>query len=412
MEQFKQNPIRLEKIGTIERQEGIDFVATVKKDIVDTFPFLSEDERDAFAKKLDSLLGNDEIISEPEVLEKQIRLAIATLDNSHTELEDQKKQYGLDKLIYHRAGTFWVDTGNGTLEVVSFNGTPLISLVEEKRKEVGGGTDEWKIGEALRIIMTSKNESSAVIETRDNAGKLSKIGTKFSDKKSGKKKFVDGEMVSDKIGYLNIRSWSNQIKIDGKNIAELVEEELKNLKDSDSLIIDVRQNGGGNSRLAEKLAGHFIDKPAQYCKVLRKAPDQERLVEKSCYVDPEGEFLDKEVAILTGPRCLSSNELFVMMLKDTGKAVTIGRTTGGGSGNPKSFDLRLGDRDFTLTVSTWRMLRNDGRALEGIGIEPDVPVEMTPDDVVKHRDVELEKAIEFLESRGRSSDPSASEKPG
>ena len=91
--------------------------------------------------------------------------------------------------------------------------------------------------------------------------------------------------------------------------------------------------------------------------------------------------------------------MFVLMLKDTGKAVTVGQTTGGGSGNPKAFDLRLGDKDFTLTVSTWRMRRNDGRELEGVGIEPDVPVEITRDDVVQHRDVELEKAVEYLKNK-------------
>jgi C-terminal processing protease CtpA/Prc len=37
--------------------------------------------------------------------------------------------------------------------------------------------------------------------------------------------------------------------------------------------------------------------------------------------------------------------------------------------------------------------------LEGVGIEPDMPVEITRDDVVQHHDVELEKAIEYLTSQ-------------
>ena len=166
----------------------------------------------------------------------------------------------------------------------------------EKRKEIGGGTDDWQIGIALEAIMGSENQSDTVMEIKNDDGKIKKIETKFSDKpKSKSRKFVESKMLSDSVGYLNVRSWSNHAKIDGKNIAELVEQELDNLKGSDSLIIDVRQNGGGNSDLAEKLAGHFIDKPTPYCKILKKVPGQNELVEKSCTVDPSGEFLDKKV---------------------------------------------------------------------------------------------------------------------
>jgi hypothetical protein len=390
-----------EKTENIEKQECIEFVGSIKRNIADTFPFLSGEEKNIFSRKLNLLLENDEIVSNLVELTKQICLAIATLDNSHTVLRENKKekQYGLEKPIYYKAGTFWTDTENGTFEVVSLNGVSITELVEEKRMEIGGGTDDWQIGLALEAVMTSENQSNVVIEIKNNSGEIEKMETKFSDKpKSKNRKFVESKMLSDSIGYLNVRSWSNHAQTDGKNIAELVEEELENLKDSDSLIIDVRQNGGGNSDLAEKLAGHFIDKPTQYCKILKKVPGQDELVEKTLSISPDGEFLDKKVVILTDSKGLSSNEMFILMLKDTGKAVTIGQTTGGGSGNPKAFDLRLGGNDFTLTVSTWRMARNDGRELEGVGIEPDMPVEITKDNVVQHHDVELEKAIEYLTS--------------
>ena len=147
---------------------------------------------------------------------------------------------------------------------------------------------------------------------------------------------MEGKMLSDGVGYLNIKSWSNHNKTEGGNIAELVEKELNNFKDSDSLIIDVRQNGGGNSSLAENLASHFIEKQTQYCKIFKKVSKQDELVEQTVNISPKGEFLDKKIVILTGPKCLSSNEMFVLMLKDTGKAITVGQTTGGGSGNPKA----------------------------------------------------------------------------
>ncbi len=101
---------------------------------------------------------------------------------------------------------------------------------------------------------------------------------------------------------------------------------------------------------------------------------------------------------LTDSKCLSSNEMFILMLKDTGKAITIGQTTGGGSGNPKTFNLHLANKDFTLRVSTWRMYRNNGQPLEGVGIEPDIPIPVATNDKNEKRDAVLEKALEYLKN--------------
>ena len=88
--------------------------------------------------------------------------------------------------------------------------------------------------------------------------------------------------------------------------------------------------------------------------------------------------------------------MFIMMLKDTGRAITVGQTTGGGSGSPKSFNIHLEEKEFTLNVTTWRMRRNNGSPLENIGIEPGLPVIITPHDVRQHQDPDLERAIEYV----------------
>jgi carboxyl-terminal processing protease len=131
----------------------------------------------------------------------------------------------------------------------------------------------------------------------------------------------------------------------------------------------------------------------------KRIPGEEILEKIEFTIEPGGEFLDRKIVILTNSKCLSSSELFILMLKETGRAITMGQTTGGGSGCPSSFPLHLGNRGFTLNVSTWRLTRNNGQVLENVGIEPNIPVEITPDDVINHRDVELEKAIEYLKSQ-------------
>lgn len=247
--------------------------------------------------------------------------------------------------------------------------------------------------------MFAESELDVNLTIKDDKGELSQIESRFtgrSELKKDEKSFVDGRMLSESIGYLKINSWSNRIKLNGRNIADLVEEELDDLTKCDSLIIDVRENSGGDSSLAEELAGHFIDKPVVYCKAVKIKEGSNELENLDFSVKSQGKFLDKKIVILTGPKCLSSNELFIMMLKDTDKAITVGQTTGGGSGNAKSFNLHLGDKDYVLKVSTWRTTRNNGQKLESVGIEPNIPVEIIPNDVIQHRDADLEKAIEYL----------------
>ncbi len=185
-------------------------------------------------------------------------------------------------------------------------------------------------------------------------------------------------MLDEDIGYLKINTWSSRVNINGQNISDLVEDNLRLLASSKSLIIDVRKNSGGDSKLAEKLAGHFTAQPVVYGTALIRELGHDTLVSQSLCLQPQGDYLDKKIVILTGPNCLSSNEMFIMMLKDTNRAITIGQTTGGGSGSPKSFNIQLGGRKFTLNVATWRMRRNNGSPLENIGIEPDILVNITP----------------------------------
>jgi C-terminal processing protease CtpA/Prc len=312
MEKIEQESVKQENIKSAE---NLNFINTIKNDIGDTFPFLSDEEREVFLRKFDSLLEDDEDTPNTNELVKKIQQIISTLKNSHTDLKEN---------------------------------LPKIKSNSEKGPE-------------------------------------------------RKRKPVESMMLSNNIGYLKILSWSNHVKVDDKNVAELVEEELNKLTESESIIIDVRENGGGNSNLAESLARHFIDKKIQFCTVLRKKSDSTELVEEAFNIEPGETYLDKKVVILTDAKCLSSNEMFILMLKDTGKAITIGQTTGGGSGNPKDFNLHLANKDFTLRVSTWRMYRNNGQPLEGVGIEPDISIAVIPDNN-GNRDVVLEKAQEYLKN--------------
>jgi C-terminal processing protease CtpA/Prc len=400
---------------TINRDECVSFIENIKMHFKENFPFLKDEDRDNFINRFDSLLEEEEFLEDKiniDNLIKRLQQIIVTLDNSHVDLSEKGKEiFKLNKELYYKAGIVWVDTDDEPLEVVSVNDTPISQLIDEEVKNIGGGTLEWKKYKAVNKIATSKQEYGVIITAKNGVGGEVKVDAEFEKNRNKRFKIkvengmersykredcLESKILEGNIGYIRIDSWSNAIEIDGKNIAQLVEEELEKIKSSTSIILDVRNNDGGNSHYARLVASHFIKEKTECCHFLVKKPGQKDMVKFTEHVAPEGEFYDKKIVILTGPICISSTDMFLTFLKDTGRAVSIGQTTGGGSGNPQSLDLHLGGRDFNLRVSCWRNYRNNGQEIENNGIEPDIFVEPRPDDIRKRRDVELLRAVKYL----------------
>jgi carboxyl-terminal processing protease len=84
-----------------------------------------------------------------------------------------------------------------------------------------------------------------------------------------------------------------------------------------------------------------------------------------------------------------------MPFKDTGRALLLGETTQGSSGNPYRADLGFG---MTIAVGSVRYTFPDGTAFEGIGIAPNVEVERKLADVIADRDAVLARAQELSDA--------------
>lgn len=400
MEKINQR-LRENKSEKLEKEECFEFVETIKNSIFNTFPFVSEDQKISFADKLDTITKNKLNFDEAELI-RNIRIVISSLDNTHTNLKKNNQEiYLLQSPIFYKAHKFWIKNDGRILEVISINGSPISELVQTSVQEVGGGTDDYKIHKALRDLNASEITSTSIINVKDEENNQLELNVNFIDqaqylKTEAKKKNVSSKILNESTGYLKINSWSSYVSDHGKNVADLVEEELKILKKYPSLVIDVRGNGGGNSTFAEQLAGHFIKQPVYYTSIKTRVDSSDTLSESKLFLKPQSEFLNQKVIILTDSECLSSNELFIMMLKDTGIAITIGQTTGGGSGNPKSLNISLRENSYSLNVSTWKAFRNNGEELENKGIAPDIQTEIKPRDVINNYDVDLEIALEYL----------------
>src|SRR5580700_4317304 len=65
-------------------------------------------------------------------------------------------------------------------------------------------------------------------------------------------------VTADNIGFAAIYGW------DDASVPEQFDKALEQMRHTKGLIIDVRWNGGGNERVAQQVAGRFLQKPVVY----------------------------------------------------------------------------------------------------------------------------------------------------
>ncbi|TPH13981.1 S41 family peptidase [Litorilituus lipolyticus] len=143
------------------------------------------------------------------------------------------------------------------------------------------------------------------------------------------------------------------------------------LESSEVVIIDLRRNGGGNSRILPLVLGYFLG-PEQIHfanKIERWKNQQTRLL--TINSENGAKHFDKPLYILTSGTTFSLAEQFTYHLKAFSRAIIVGERTYGGG---KAFDPVVLDDEFYLRLP--RIEINNvitGKTFEeGIGISPDI----------------------------------------
>ena len=198
---------------------------------------------------------------------------------------------------------------------------------------------------------------------------------------------VEGKVLENNIGYIQFSSFDETTAEDFKNKFE----EL-NRKGIKSLIIDLRNNGGGIVDQALEIADYITDKDSV---LLYEVDKNDKETVKKAQNDP---IINMPIVILTNENTASASEILAGALKDLGKAKTVGTTTYG-KGVIQQI-LRLSDGSgLKITIEEYQTPNRN--KINKVGIEPDEKVEL-PDTVTnifnvkENEDTQLQKAIEML----------------
>jgi len=103
------------------------------------------------------------------------------------------------------------------------------------------------------------------------------------------------------------------------------------------------------------------------------------------------------VVILMDEWCFSATDIFLGAFKGVEGVTLMGAPSSGGSARSESHDLEALQRSIRL--ATMASYRPDGRLYDGNGVEPDVRLELTVDDLLGRSDTWLDAAIAHIRTR-------------
>jgi len=196
-------------------------------------------------------------------------------------------------------------------------------------------------------------------------------------------KSASGEMLENDIGYVQITTFGD------KTIPEL-RATLKELmaQNPKGLVIDLRNNGGGYLQTSVEVASEFIGEGVI---LYEQYGDGERTTYQAL---KDGQATEIPLVVLINEGTASASEIVAGAIQDYGRGKLVGVTSYGKGSVQNWVPLSNNQGAVRVTIAKW--LTPNERTITGEGLQPDVEVEITDEDLQADLDPQLDKAIEVL----------------
>jgi retinol-binding protein 3 len=210
--------------------------------------------------------------------------------------------------------------------------------------------------------------------------------------------FSKVERLPGNIGYLEFLNF-----MDEELGADTVAAAMNFINGTNALIIDMRQNGGGNPAMVALVCSYLFGPEPVHLNDLywREGNRTDEFWTKKEVAGKR--YLNKDVYVLTSKRTFSGAEEFTYNLKNLKRATIIGETTGGGAHPGGGYRI---SEHFGMFVPTGRAISPITKTnWEGTGVTPDVAV---PADQALHvarimaLKKQLDKVTPDLKARGQA----------
>ncbi|HVX00168.1 MAG TPA: S41 family peptidase [Candidatus Babeliaceae bacterium] len=365
-------------------------------------------------------------------------------------LKDGHTSVGFPYSIQHKSRYKWIDIENfdkrfyvtnmpveykdkvplGS-ELISVDGVPVMEYMEKEALPYINASSEhtrWNLAAFTRFLGPDTTQIWR-LKLRTPKGKMIDYDYQFHthapkwEREIATWHLIEFKMIND-IGYLKMNDFSDT------SLVTRFKALLPQLYKCKGIILDIRENDGGDTEIGVDILKYFTDKKlligsawktrdniaaykawGVYALKNSKSVDATDNWSKKIISSAKGDYwlkgdtmkfendvtapkINCPLIVLTGNHTVSAAEDFVIFLNGIKpRAITMGQRTEGSTGQPLPIDLPglSGGR-----ICTKRDTYPDGRDFVGIGIIPDIEVPRRVEDVINGRDGVLDAALKQM----------------
>lgn len=191
-------------------------------------------------------------------------------------------------------------------------------------------------------------------------------------------------MLPEGFAYIQITQVTQRT---GEELSNVIPEIKKN--NPKGIVLDLRYNPGGSLNATIEVASQFLKEGV----ILEDINGDGR--RQTYRVKPGGQLTDIPLVVLVNRGSASAAEVISGAFQDAKRATIIGETTFG-KGTVNTWKELSNGGAVYVSISHW--YTPNGRQIERQGISPDIVVPMSEDDWRSGNDVQLRRAVEFLQT--------------
>ncbi|MGH9846261.1 MAG: S41 family peptidase [Blastocatellia bacterium] len=197
----------------------------------------------------------------------------------------------------------------------------------------------------------------------------------------------ESKRLGGNIGYIRFNIFTTPV-------IGMVRQAIRDLRDTDGLVFDLRGNPGGVGGIAVSIGGQLVAKGGSFGTM------KMRTSEVKFAVFPQQDAYAGPVAILMDGMSASTSEIFAAGMQELGRAIVVGERSAGAC-LPSYFQKLPTGAIFQFAVADFKTPK--GILVEGRGVTPDLEVKWNRASLLAGRDAQLDAAIERLQRLRRKS---------
>ena len=287
-------------------------------------------------------------------------------------------------------------------KVLAVNGTELAQRIAAVEAAYAQTTElGLRLHQMLQARLSGEPGGASTMEFQNEANR--QVTLKIAFHKSAGKQATFGnlpptpvvmeakQLEGGTIGYVRF-----SLFLDPVRLVQTFSAAVQNCLKCDGFIVDVRGNPGGIGIMASGVAGWFVSQDNKKLGTMYMRDNTLNFV-----VNPRPRAFQGPLAILVDEASASTSEIFAGGLQDLHRARIFGAKTAAAA-LPSILERLPNGDGFQYAIANY--ISDGGAALEGKGVQPDEPVQMTRATLLAGHDAVVDAAVHWIRTKQRSSE--------